>query len=271
MKCTRKGFTLVEILVVVAIIAILAAMLFPVFGRAREAARQTNCQNNLRQLGMAFAQYVQDVHRYPGSGQKQKWANGGQWVTGGEAGTPTNYLSPPEVDPDVPGLALSSAPFTYQAPKEAYPEKGVLYPYVKSSAVYVCPSNADNGKKKLSYSMNCALAFLGETRVTDATATILLVDEAETLNDGFFWAANVDASTDMLTQKHNGGGNLLFADGHVKHVPFAAFPLDNTTKGKENKGALTGPMRFHSPQFGGKFGSSTRIGVPTDSCFQSVS
>jgi prepilin-type N-terminal cleavage/methylation domain-containing protein len=56
----RKGFTLIELLVVIAIIAILAAILFPVFAKAREKARQTTCTNNMKQLGLAFLQYVQD-------------------------------------------------------------------------------------------------------------------------------------------------------------------------------------------------------------------
>ena len=56
----RSGFTLIELLVVIAIIAILAAILFPVFSRARENARKATCQSNLKQIGMAMMQYVQD-------------------------------------------------------------------------------------------------------------------------------------------------------------------------------------------------------------------
>lgn len=56
----NKGFTLIELLVVIAIIALLAAILFPVFARARENARRTSCQSNLRQIGMGFMQYTQD-------------------------------------------------------------------------------------------------------------------------------------------------------------------------------------------------------------------
>ena len=55
-----RGFTLVELLVVIAIIAILAAMIFPVLLQAKEAARMNTCANNLRQLGQAISQYIED-------------------------------------------------------------------------------------------------------------------------------------------------------------------------------------------------------------------
>src|SRR5437763_7255396 len=61
-----QGFTLIELLVVIAIIAILAAILFPVFGRARENARRSSCQSNLKQIGLGLAQYTQDYdENYP--------------------------------------------------------------------------------------------------------------------------------------------------------------------------------------------------------------
>ena len=62
------GFTLVEILVVIAILALLAAILFPVFARARENGRRASCQSNLRQIGMGLLQYIQDAdERLPAS------------------------------------------------------------------------------------------------------------------------------------------------------------------------------------------------------------
>lgn len=64
----RKGaFTLIEILVVLAIIAILSALLFPAFARARENGRQASCSSNLQQLYLATQQYFQDERAYPDS------------------------------------------------------------------------------------------------------------------------------------------------------------------------------------------------------------
>lgn len=57
---SRRGFTLIELLTVIGIIAVLAAILFPVFSRARASARRTRCLSNMQQLGVAIETYVQD-------------------------------------------------------------------------------------------------------------------------------------------------------------------------------------------------------------------
>jgi prepilin-type N-terminal cleavage/methylation domain-containing protein/prepilin-type processing-associated H-X9-DG protein len=107
----RRGFTLIELLVVIAIIAILAAILFPVFARAREKARQTTCQSNLKQFGLAIIQYTQDY----------------------DEKMPLSISGNKQIGPVV-AAANGVREFSVAAQ---------IMPYVKSQQVFACPS--DNG------------------------------------------------------------------------------------------------------------------------------
>lgn len=71
----RSGFTLVELLVVIAIIGILVALLLPAIQAAREAARRSQCQNNLRQIGLASLNYESTLKRFPPSSYDPKVPN----------------------------------------------------------------------------------------------------------------------------------------------------------------------------------------------------
>ncbi len=236
----RRAFTLIELLVVIAIISILASMIFPSFARAREMARRTSCASNMKQIFLGFTQYTQDYdERYPKAGNFQKWGDGGHWVAG--------------VNDQALTKLTSAEGYAREPGRTVNIQGGALFPYVKSTQIFVCPSNRDGRETGLSYSMNCALSGSAEFSVQSNTEVVLLVDEAYAA-DGYFWADNDSTSSDQMTQVHNAGGNLGFVDGHVKFYPFARFPAgdnDNAnTAAMDAKIRTTGQPRFFDSGMG---------------------
>ena len=272
-----RGFTLIEMLIVIAIIAVLAAILFPVFGRVREGARTTACASNLKQLGLAFTQYAADYGgRMPGGGNWQDWGKGGHWVAG-KSGAAADGS-----DGALAELAEKDGDFPPFPANKANVEGGALYSYVKSTQVYICPSNRDGKIKGLTYSMNCALSGAPTGRVRFPSSMVLLVDEWRA-SDGYFWAVGkgmAGASTDRGTTDHNTSTNLLFLDGHVKNYTNDAFPItEKSDQGLTNKSAgysrptepaSTVTPRFHDVALGPMGSSYPAVAFhgTKDSCIQ---
>lgn len=208
----NRGFTLIEVLIVIAIIAILAAILFPVFIAARENARQSYCLNNMRELGMAFLNYADDSNGLlPGAALSSRNIAAGQWVPP----TIVNITSP------------------------CYVERGVIYRYLKNTKVYVCPSDPLGKWKRLSYSMSSSCDGVIAPHhgriaaMRRQSKAVMLLDESLTLNDGYFncvWDIpndRFDAGSDLPSPLHNGGCNVNFVDGHSKWMKPTRFRAEN--------------------------------------------
>jgi len=225
----NAAFTLIELLVVITIVAILAAILFPVFASAREAARRIGCISNEKQLGLAIIQYCDDCDEVlPGA------AAGGSPGIGATGGW--MYYS---------AYTLDGSGSKFE------PDQGSLYVYVKSKAVYICPDDDPGSKTGDSYSYNSCLTsptkqvasgpgFLWPGKplalFNQTDDTLLLAEEGHEVfisqystNDGLFNMDFQPVGYDayQYSGRHNGGSDILFLDGHAKWYTYATAVGDN--------------------------------------------
>ncbi|MDX2065314.1 MAG: prepilin-type N-terminal cleavage/methylation domain-containing protein [Fimbriimonadaceae bacterium] len=199
----RKGFTLIELLVVIAIIAILAAILFPVFAQAKAAAKQSQCLNHQRQVGIGLQMYIAE--------------NDDMLFFFGHA------LDPSRLQPNLPFGATRENRWWNQ-----------IQPYVKNTQIFASPSDPGqrphpledglNGRPLLrrSYVANRALEGLIYS-VVDKPADIVIV----TIKDGSYDDSWYEPPKNLYPKSpgnppvlalglQNGGVNMTYFDGHAK-------------------------------------------------------
>jgi prepilin-type N-terminal cleavage/methylation domain-containing protein/prepilin-type processing-associated H-X9-DG protein len=197
------AFTLIELLVVIAIIAILAAILFPVFAKAREKARQSSCQSNEKQIGLAILQYTQDYDEmYP-------------MLRANPFGTGTIYwrefVWAYTKNSPIMSCPSNSANKTWDA---GAPDPGVP-PIFDSYSLN--PRIGEPGGWSQGWGKGGAtLATVG------SPASKILVAEAISNTPDYVWPdANEAGNTDISKNGfagHTGVANYLFCDGHVKSM-----------------------------------------------------
>jgi prepilin-type N-terminal cleavage/methylation domain-containing protein/prepilin-type processing-associated H-X9-DG protein len=200
----RRGFTLIELLVVIAIIAILAAILFPVFARARENARRSSCQSNLKQIGLGIMQYSQD---YDEKMIPMRWF----WDGGS-----SRMTFPALVQPYVKSVQLFKCPSnTSNAFLNDTPRPEFNIPAIPVSYLANAGDTGANGPG-VGRPMSDASSSPSLSAFNDVAQTIIVTEHKNNPYIDLYNAGTVYSSSTNTLQGHLGTTNFLFADGHVK-------------------------------------------------------
>ena len=175
----RRYFTLIELLIVISIIAILAAMLLPALQKSRQKAQSIQCISNLKQIGLANLQYVNDWQdTIPPTFAK----------AGRKTGSSAPYLLLPYLNLNVPASEL-----------------------MNNVRILQCPA-AD--RKMISYSMNTYMSERRYSSITYTSKRIIYFDFKTGYLETYYINSTSLADLDA-TYRHLKLGNFLFLDGHA--------------------------------------------------------
>lgn len=235
MLTEHKGFTLVELLIVVAICSILASILLPVFAQSREKGRQTGCLSNERQLGLAILQYAQDYDETLPNGIN------------------VNF------NPIDPNGSV--------APARVWPGEGwagQCHAYGATAALYRCASDASGvlqpSSYPVSYGYNANLAGVATQTTAPSTGASLTQLARPSVTVLLFEVANVFANvTDSLEGAENGGTPGINFSPSANGLDNRLYARTDWTTGIEHKyatGYLGGRLPFNpqSTQFADPYG-----------------
>ena len=202
---------MIELLVVMAVIAILAAILFPVFSRAKKSANQSKCISNLSQIGKAIALYMTEAD--------DKWPFG---VDPADKFTPQIWSQFPEFQALIPHIPLMHE---------------LLDPYVRAPNVWECPSDRGQEIDDVSFELIDSMprsfdrfgtSYYYRTELTVRQFTSTNIGDITNINVYFDGSGAWHGSSDILREGDsfeemfkkldNYRYNVLFGDLHVKNV-----------------------------------------------------
>lgn len=221
-RTNQFGFTLTELLVITAILAILVIMLLPALSSAKFRALNVSCVNNSKQLVGAWGMYAND--------------HNGKLAQNADLNHPVNSPTDPSGLNFGPNCswALGNMEVNENRTNDLYLQNGLLFPYLKTVRVFKCPAdNKLSGARppaNRSLSMNACLGTPAATTTNDPriirkisqikqTSLIwLTIDEnPNTINDtSFLVSLDQDTWVDFPAVYHNNAGGLSFADGHAE-------------------------------------------------------
>jgi prepilin-type N-terminal cleavage/methylation domain-containing protein/prepilin-type processing-associated H-X9-DG protein len=207
----RRAFTLIERLVVIAIIAILAAILFPVFAQAREKARQTTCLSNMRQVGLGLQMYTQDYD------ETLPWSPV-DVIFFGKPNAQLSFLS--AVIPYVKTRPIFKCPSSVAQSSVGYPKSEDCTDYESCTNLH---GNAVVMGRSLAAMPNPSeIVYLDENRFHGHTAWLrpALVDVKKQFYSYWHFDGGLPKGVEQYCNVHMGGANLVYVDGHAKYKTY---------------------------------------------------
>ncbi len=243
----RRKFTLIELLIVVAIIAILAAMLLPALNQARARAQFIRCSSNLKQLGTAASLYANDFDNYIVPWGVQAGSARVYWPANLQRYAPApglddlvaRRIAGEIADKNAMKAAAARVTSPYRCPSETGDENNPkfgddLYNVPFCGKIYSTDYTINRNVAGLAGDPRTGLAFdcYKISRLTRSSRCVLLFDLQSDNNDIGQWVFETAAVYTNIFKRHGGRANILYVDGSVRDSTMAEWLAIANTPGR---------------------------------------